>query len=80
MAPLFGVCKGFVVIVGKGCKGFGGLMLVICDLKDRLRWVSCEGWVFDKVREKAKLLIFNLNKGVLWLKLRFVLFEGRGDF
>ena len=32
MQPLLWVCKGLVVIRSKGCKSFGGVKLIICDL------------------------------------------------
>ena len=42
VGPIFWVCKGFVVIVGKGCKGFGEYRLRICALSKSCDGSDCE--------------------------------------
>ena len=38
MVPGFWVCKGFVVVVRKGCGMVGGVKFMVCDHKDVLLW------------------------------------------
>ena len=63
----------FVVIVRRGCKGFGGSKFIICDLESKLLWYMCKGEGFGsnwfKSARKSKYPILELNKEVLWVKV-----------
>ena len=53
--PLFGFCKGFVVVVRKGCGKIGGARFRVFTLESRLLWylvgsVCFEGFLKSEIK------------------------------